>query len=68
MGSIRVRVNLDSIRVISNFGSIRVIIVSGGFGFGSVQFRISGQNQFNSFSCRFGSAFRSFGSGHFRQV
>jgi len=33
------------------------------FGFRSDQFRISGQNRFNFFSCRFGSGFGSFGSG-----
>ena len=50
------------------FRSIRVITVLSRFGFGSVQFRISGQNQFNSFSCRFGFGFWSFDSGHFCQV
>jgi len=49
IGSKRVRVSSDSIRAISNFGSIRVITVSGRFGFGFVQFRISGRNRFNSF-------------------
>ena len=68
IGSIRVQVGLDSTQVISNFGSIWVITVSDQFGFGSVQFRISGQNRFNSFSCWFGSGFELFGSSHFCQV
>ena len=50
------------------FGSIRVITVLDRFGFGSVQFQISGRNRFNSFSCRFGSSFGSFDLGHFFQV
>jgi len=45
IGSIRVPVGSDPIRVISNFGSIRAIIISGRFGFGTVQFRISGRNR-----------------------
>ena len=64
IGSIRVRVSSDLIRVISNFGLIWVITVSGRFGFGSVQFRILGQNRLNSFSYQFGSDFRLFSPGH----
>ena len=60
--SIRVRVSSGLIRVMSDFGSIWVIIVSDRFGFRSVQFQILGRNQFNSFSCRFGSGFGLFGS------
>ena len=43
-------------------------MVSDRFGFGSVQFRISGQNRFNFFSRRFGSGFGSFGSGQLDRV
>ena len=45
-----------------------VITVSGRFGFGSVQFRISDRNWFNSFSRRFGSDFELFGSGRLVRV
>ena len=68
IGSLRVRVRSDSIQIISDFGLIRVISVLGRFGFGSFQFRISGRNRFNSFSCRFGSGLGSFGSGRSVQV
>ena len=51
--------------VISDFKLIRIITVSCWFGFGSVQFRISGRNRFNSFSRRFGSGFGPPRSGYF---
>jgi len=69
----------NSVRVISGSDLHRVNKSSGQFGFdschigfrvGSSRFniRISGRNQFNSFSYWFGSDFRLFGSGHFCQV
>ena len=65
----RVNKNSGQFGFDSGHVEFRVIAVSDRFGFGSVQFWISGRNRFNSFSCRFGlgsdRSVGSFGSGHF---